>query len=75
MFDATSALAERKRGPKPFFEGDRLALLLAYLEQPTSTLRGAADLFKCSESTVEKTLARVRRDAKEKAPVADTTGP
>lgn len=63
MFDAANAIAERKRGRQPMFVGDRLRMLSAYLAQPGSTLKGAAQLFGCSESTIEKTLAKLRRQA------------
>lgn len=76
MSDAAihSVLAQpRQRGPRAQFTGATLVELAAYLAEPGSTIREAAAKFNCSESTIEKTLARLRRP-KGKGP-APTTSP
>ncbi|WP_025227812.1 hypothetical protein [Fimbriimonas ginsengisoli] len=63
MFSAETAISlpERQRGPHPFFTGQKLSDLAAYLSEPGSTLDGAAERFGCSTSCVEKTVARIRK--------------
>lgn len=63
-----SALATRAPGPRPLFTGKRLEELLDYLGKPESTLGGAATKFRCSKSTVEKTLRRLRAQAQPPMP-------
>jgi hypothetical protein len=72
MFSASPALT-RSRGRKALFDGDRLKDLIRFLEQPGATNAKAASFFGCSESTVEKALARARRMVVESAPRPDTT--
>ena len=57
----------RKRGPRPFFWGDKLKALIEFLSQPDSTIEKAAQEFGCSPSTVEKTIQRVRRQNQDKS--------
>ena len=69
MINANLAgIAERARGPEPYFSGSLLGELLSYLTEPGSTYEGAAKKFRCSKSTVEKTVYRLRRKQNAKAP-------
>jgi hypothetical protein len=62
MINANLAgIGARPRGPEPYFTGNLLAELLAYLSESGSTYEGAAKRFRCSKSTVEKTIYRLRR--------------
>lgn len=67
MKPATLAGLADRRGRRLIFKGDRLDQLLAYLAREDSTYQGAAEMFNCAKSTVEKTVYRLR---KEKAPAA-----
>jgi transposase-like protein len=59
----------RKRGRQPFFDDGKLKALANYLRRPGSTIAEAAELFGCSASCVEKTLARARKvDGQKEAP-------
>jgi transposase len=40
-------------------------MLAEYLAQPGSTTKKAAEIFKCSVSLIEKTVARLRREQEE----------
>jgi transposase-like protein len=75
MFDAIppALIPARKRGPKGKFSDTRKALeLVAYLAEPDSSLAGAAKKFECSQSLIEKTIARLRAGGKQtEAPTSD----
>lgn len=56
-----TGIMERPRGPEPYFTGVLLDELISYLDEPGSTYEGAAKKFRCSKSTVEKTVYRFRK--------------
>lgn len=69
MVNVDACLAsQRRRGLRPIFDGARLAELARFLQGPESTIAGAADHFGCSTSTIEKTLAKARKEARARRP-------